>query len=108
MVTQAAKAAGAKAGADYAATTGPTLVTAMATAATELSVLVKTKIIANGANFVVVNNLPDIGTTPFAKTLDANTLALVNAMVKGFNDTLGAALASETKVVCRRRVRRQP
>ncbi|MBC7454049.1 MAG: esterase, partial [Massilia sp.] len=97
MVTQA-QAAGAKARADYAAVTGPTLVTAMAAVATELTAVVKGQIIAKGANFVVVNNMPDIGTTPFSKTLDAGTLALVNAMVKAFNDTLGAALAADAKV----------
>jgi outer membrane lipase/esterase len=93
-----AQAAGAKAGADFAAAAGPGLVTMMATVATELSTLVKTQVIAKGANYVVVNNLPDLGTTPFGKGLDANTLALVNAMVKSFNDTLSAGLASEPKV----------
>ena len=97
MVTQA-QAAGAKAGADYAAATGPTLVTAMVAAATELTAVVKEQIIGKGANFVVVNNVPDIGSTPFAKTIDANTLALVNAMVKAFNDTLSAGLAADPKV----------
>jgi phospholipase/lecithinase/hemolysin len=97
LVTQA-KAAGAQAGADYAATNGPKLVAAMATAATELVALVKDQIIGKGANYVVVNNLPDIGTTPFGNSVDANTLALVNAMVKAFNDTLSAGLASEAKV----------
>jgi outer membrane lipase/esterase len=93
-----AQAAGAKAGADFAAAAGPGLVTMMATVATELTTLVKTQLIAKGANYVVVNNLPDLGTTPFGKGLDANTLALVNAMVKSFNDTLSAGLASEPKV----------
>lgn len=97
MVAQA-KAAGAKAGADYAAANGPKLVAAMSTAATELVALVKDQIIGKGANYVVVNNLPDIGTTPFGRSIDANTLALVNAMVKAFNDTLSAGLASEAKV----------
>jgi outer membrane lipase/esterase len=94
----AAAAAGAKAGAAYFAATGPSLVTAMASAATELTALVKNQIIAKGGNYVVVNNMPDIGTTPFGKGLDASTLALVNAMVKAFNDTLSAGLASEPKV----------
>jgi phospholipase/lecithinase/hemolysin len=97
LVAQA-QAAGAKAGADYAAANGPKLVAAMATAATDLVALVKDQVIAKGANYVVVNNLPDIGTTPFGRSVDANTLALVNAMVKAFNDTLGAGLASEAKV----------
>jgi outer membrane lipase/esterase len=91
-------AAGAKAGAAYFAATGPSLVTAMATAATELSALVKNQIIGKGANYVVVNNLPDIGTTPSSAGYDANTLALVNAMVKAFNDTLSAGVASDPKV----------
>jgi outer membrane lipase/esterase len=101
MVTKAqtaAATAGAKAGADYAAANGPKLVAAMATAATELTALVKNQVIGKGANFVVVNNLPDIGTTPFAHSLDANTLGLVNAMVKAFNDTLNAGLAADPKV----------
>jgi phospholipase/lecithinase/hemolysin len=97
MVAQA-KAAGAKAGADYAAATGPSLVAAMATAATELTAMVKTQVIAKGANYVVVNNLPDIGTTPLGRTFDASTLTLVNAMVKAFNDTLSAGVGSEPKV----------
>jgi outer membrane lipase/esterase len=93
-----AQAAGAKAGADYAAANGPKLVPVMAGVASELTALVKNQLIGKGANFVVVNNLPDIGTTPFAHSLDANTLGLVNAMVKAFNDTLSAGLASEPKV----------
>ena len=90
--------AGAKAGADYFAANSPAAVTALGTAATELVALVKSQVIAKGANFVVVNNLPDIGTTPFGRSIDANTLALVNAMVKAFNDTLGAGLSAEAKV----------
>lgn len=94
-----AQAAGAKAGADYAAAAAPGLVAGIATAATELSNLVKTQIIAKGANYVVVNNLPDLGTTPFGKAQDANTLVLLNTMVKTFNDTLSAGVAAEPKVV---------
>jgi outer membrane lipase/esterase len=90
--------AGAKAGADYAAANGPKLVTAMAATATEMTALVKNQIIGKGANYVVVNNLPDIGTTPMGKKLDAGTQALVNAMVKAFNDTLSAGVASDPKV----------
>lgn len=94
----AAGTAGAKAGSDYFAANGPKLVTALATAATELNALVKNQIIGKGANFVVVNNLPDIGTTPLGKTFDAGTLALVNSMVKTFNDTLASGLGTEAKV----------
>jgi phospholipase/lecithinase/hemolysin len=97
--TTAATAAGAKAGADYAAAHGPELVTAMATAGTELANLVKTQIIANGANYVVVNNLPDVATTPSGRGQPASTQALINAMVSAFNSALSAGVGSEAKVV---------
>lgn len=94
-----AQAAGAKAGADYFAANGPKLVAAMATAGTELVNLVKTQIIAKGANYVVINNIPDIATTPFGRAQSADTVTLINAMVKAFNDTVAAGVASESKVV---------
>jgi phospholipase/lecithinase/hemolysin len=102
MVTKAtadATAAGAKAGADYATAHGPDLVAAMAQAGTELVALVKTQIIANGANYVVVNNLPDVATTPSGRGQPASTQALINAMVSAFNSALSTGLASESKVL---------
>jgi len=98
LVAQA-KDAGTKAGNDYAANNGPALVATMAGVANDLVSLVKTQIVGKGANYVVVNNLPDIGTTPFGARQSASTVALINAMVKAFNDTLAAGLASEPKVV---------
>lgn len=97
--TTAGNTAGAKAGADYAAANGPAAVVAMATAGAELVALVKTQIIGNGATHVVVNNLPDLGTTPSSLSQGPATQALINAMVKAFNDQLNAGLASEPKVV---------
>ena len=94
-----ATAAGTKAGGDYAAAHGPEQVAAMAQAATELATLVKTQIVGKGANFVVVNNLPDVGTTPATITQPASSQALVNAMVAAFNNTLATALAGESKVL---------
>ncbi|NVM78019.1 phospholipase/lecithinase/hemolysin [Duganella sp. SG902] len=102
MVTKAtadATAAGNKAGADYAAAHGPELVTAMAQAGTELVALVKNQLIANGANFVVVNNLPDVATTPAGRARDAATQALINAMVAAFNTALSNGLSGEAKVL---------
>ncbi len=96
--TTAGNAAGAKAGADYAAAHGPELVAAMATAGTELANLVKTQIIANGANYVVVNNLPDVATTPSGRSQPATTQALINAMVNAFNGALSSGVGSEAKV----------
>jgi len=94
-----ATAAGAKAGADYAAANGPALVSNMGKAATELVGLVKNQILANGANYVVVNNLPDVATTPSGRSKDASTQALINAAVSAFNTALSAGLAGEPKVV---------
>lgn len=94
-----ATTAGAKAGADYAAAHGPELVTAMGQAGTELVALVKNQLIANGANYVVVNNLPDVATTPAGRSKDASTQALINAMVTAFNTALSTGLASESKVL---------
>jgi phospholipase/lecithinase/hemolysin len=94
-----AAAAGAKAGADYAAAQGPALVAALATAGAELAALVKTQIVGNGANYVVVNNLPDVATTPSALSKDAATRALIDKMVQAFNAQLNSALAGEAKVL---------
>ena len=101
MVTRAqsdAAAAGAAAGAQYASDNGPANVTAMATAGAELATLVKTRIVANGANFVVVNALPDATITPGALTESANTRELIKAMVAAFNDQLKSGIAAEAKV----------
>jgi outer membrane lipase/esterase len=94
-----AQAAGAKAGADYFAANGPKLVPAMAAVAGELVAQVETQIVGKGANYVVVNNVPDIATTPFGLGQSADTRALIDAMVKAFNDKLASGLAADTKVV---------
>jgi phospholipase/lecithinase/hemolysin len=90
---------GAKAGAAYASANGPKLVAAMATAGVELANLVKTQIIAKGANYVVVNNLPDIASTPAGKSQSASTQELIKAMVNAFNDQLKAGVAADAKVL---------
>jgi len=94
-----ATAAGTKAGADYAAAQGPVLVQTVAQAAAELAALVKTQIVANGANFVVVNNMPDIANTPSGLAASDSSRALINAIVKAFNDTLASGLSGESKVL---------
>ena len=91
--------AGAQAGAAYAAAQAPSLVVAMGTAGAELAGIVKTMIVAKGANYVVVNNLPDLGGAPAGKKQDANTQALINTMVSTFNAQLSAGLAGEAKVL---------
>jgi outer membrane lipase/esterase len=68
-------------------------VTNMGTAGAELAGLIRTKLLANGAKFVVVLTLPDVSQTPFAATLDAQTRGLVNTMVTTFNGQLNAGLS---------------
>ena len=91
--------AGAAAGAAYAAAHGPELVTAMGAAGAELAALVKAQIVAKGANYVVVNNLPDLGSTPAGKAKDANTQALINAMVAAYNTQLKSGVSGEAKIL---------
>ena len=97
--TVTGNAAGAKAGADYAAVQGPLLGASMKQAGTELVALVKDQIIAKGANYVIVNNLPDVAGTPSGLSKDANTKALINAMVSAFNGELSGGLNGNAKVL---------
>ena len=97
--TVTGNAAGAKAGADYAAAQGPLLIAAMKQAGTELVALVKDQIIAKGANYVIVNNLPDVAGTPSGLGKDANTKVLINAMVSAFNGELSGGLNGNAKVL---------
>lgn len=95
----AGEVAGAKAGVAYAAAQGPAAVTAMGMAGAELAGIVKSMIVANGANHVVVNNLPDLGGSPAGKAQDASTQALINTMVATFNQQLKAGLGSDPKIL---------
>ncbi|AVR95059.1 SGNH/GDSL hydrolase family protein [Pseudoduganella armeniaca] len=96
---QVGNTAGAKAGADYVTAQAPGLVAALATAGAELATLVKTQLIGKGANYVVVNNLPDVATTPAARSKDEATRALIDKMVQAFNAQLNSALAAEPKAL---------
>ena len=55
------------------------------TAALELSALVKTQILAKGAKYVVVFNLPDSSLTPFGSTLPATVRPVLTTLVDTFN-----------------------
>jgi outer membrane lipase/esterase len=91
--------AGQKAGAEYAAAQAPGMVTAMGVAGAELAGIVKTMIVGKGANYVVVNNLPDLGGSPAGKAQDAATQTLIKLMVSTFNTQLKAGLATEAKAL---------
>lgn len=77
----------------------PTLVGAMVKAGTELAALVKNQMLANGAQYVVVNNLPDVAATPTGRALDAAVQPLVKAMAEAFNEQLRIDLANEPRVL---------
>ena len=73
------------------------VVTATAQAATELVGYINNQILANGAKYVVVMNIPDISTTPFGNAQEKATpgaKALLLQMVTTFNGILQAGLTS--------------
>ncbi len=88
-----ATADGAAAGATYASTNGPAQATAMSLAAAQQAELIRTQIVGKGAKYVVVNNLPNVGGSPYAQSLAVSspaTLTLINGMVSAFNTSLRA------------------
>lgn len=97
--TAAATTAGNAAGLAYATTNGPALVTAMSTAATDLVTLVKNQMLAKGAKYVTVNNLPDIANTPNGLEQTAATQSLIASMVTAFNTALSTGFAGEDRVL---------
>ena len=78
---------------------GTAAVTAMGVAGAELAGYVKALVLAKGAKYVVVVNLPDVSKTPFAYGLPATTQGLIALMSKTFNDQLGAGLAGTPVVL---------
>lgn len=95
----AGAAAGLAAANAYAAANGPALVGNMAAAGKQLVDLVHNQILANGANYVTVNNLPDVATTPSGLSQPASTQALIAAMVTAFNTALSNGFAADSKVL---------
>lgn len=91
--------AGAAAAAAYVSAQAPALVQAMGGYGAELAALVKTQVVAKGGNYVVVNNLPDLGGSPAGKSKEAAIQALINAMVATFNAQLKAGVAGEAKIL---------
>ncbi|MCS0585029.1 SGNH/GDSL hydrolase family protein [Massilia pinisoli] len=94
-----ADAAGQQAGATYLTNNGPGVVTAMATAGGQLAALVKTQIVGKGANYVVVNNLPDVASTPSGKSQPAAVQTLIQTAVDAFNAQLKAGVAGDPKIL---------
>ena len=71
----------------------------MAQAATELAGYIKTLVVAKGAKYVSVVNLPDVSQTPYVASLGAQTQGLVSVMVTRFNSTLETSLAGTSGVL---------
>jgi outer membrane lipase/esterase len=94
-----AGAAGAKAGADYFASHAAGVVAGMTQAGTELASLVKTQIIGKGANYVVLNNLPDVASSPSGTGQTADVRALIDTAVKAFNSALSAGIGGDSHVL---------
>ena len=74
-------------------------VTAMGKAGATLAGEINALVLANGAKHVVVLNLPDLSTTPFANFINAQpgaagTSTLIKTMVATFNSQLKAGLTS--------------
>jgi outer membrane lipase/esterase len=86
---QASVAAGGPAATDAAVNAA---LTSMAQSGAELANLVKTQVVAKGARFVAVINLPDVSQAPSALPLDAQTRGLINTMVTTFNSQLQTGL----------------
>lgn len=102
MVTKAqadATAAGAKAGADYAAANGPKLVQDLGLAGAQMATLVKNEIVGKGAKYVIVANLPDVASTPAAKSRTADIQQLIAAMVNAFNTQLKNGLGTDDRIL---------
>ncbi|MES2785240.1 MAG: SGNH/GDSL hydrolase family protein [Pseudomonadota bacterium] len=87
---QAAVAAGGATAVNAAATAA---VTSMGAAGAQLAALIKSQILAKGARYVVVVNLPDVSQSPFGLSQSAETRGLINQMVTTFNAQLASGLA---------------
>jgi outer membrane lipase/esterase len=90
--SQSVQAAVASGGAAAVGAASQAAVAGMGQAGAELAGLVKTQIVAKGAKYVIVVNLPDVSQTPFALALDAQTRSLMQTMVTTFNAQLAAGL----------------
>ena len=90
---------GASTGAAYAKANAQTYVDAIGVAGTELAGYVNNLILAKGAKYVVVINMPDLSKTPSATSQSADAQTLLNGMSVTFNARLLAGLAGNDNVL---------
>jgi phospholipase/lecithinase/hemolysin len=72
---------------------------AMTAAANELGDLIKVQMLAKGAKFIVVQNLPDPSTTPGGMAEPQDVRELASAMAAAFNDALKSCVAGMDEVL---------
>ena len=72
-------------------------ITYMNTAADNLATAIKNKIVANNAKYVLVMNVPDVSTSPFALATPSS-IPLTNQLVRTFNTRLQSNLAGVSAV----------
>lgn len=87
--------AGNAAAGAYATANAATMVAALGTAGAQMAALVKNELLAKGAKYVIVANLPDVASTPTAKSRPAAIQQLVATMVNAFNTQLKAGLGAD-------------
>ena len=92
---QASVAAG---GAAAAGAAQQAAIAGMTQAGTELAAAISTQVIAKGAKYVVVANVPDLSQTPFAASFDPATKGFVRLLVTSFNAALKAGVAGKAEV----------
>lgn len=88
-------AAGTKAAGEYVAANSTRMVTELGAAGAQMAAIVKNEILAKGAKYVVVANLPDVASTPAAASRGPEIQKLVTAMINAFNTQLKAGLGGE-------------
>lgn len=93
--TQAAVAAGGAAAVNAATAAA---VEGMGQAGAALAVLVRQQVLAKGARYVLVGNVPDVATTPLGLSLDAGSRQLITTLATTFNSQLKAGLEGTTVV----------
>lgn len=71
----------------------------MTQAGTELAGYIKTLIVAKGAKFIALVNLPDVGQTPFVISLGAANAGFVNLLATTFNSAVANGLAGVPEVL---------
>ena len=92
---QASVAAG---GAAAAGAAQQAAIAGMTQAGTELAAAISSQVIARGAKYVVVANVPDLSQTPFAASFDPATKGFVRLLSTTFNAALKAGVAGKAEV----------